>query len=371
LFDNVLDFQQGTGYDVISQRRRQLPPADAVYLGFSCKDLSHLNKSSSSAKGCVRLSSLRTGGTLKGCVDYIKRVRPKLVYLENVAAIEDMDKTWGTSNADEVVSMVADLGYILVHKVLDARQHGAPQRRTRWWGMAVLVKTDGQPLTAQEDIAYEEQKQDVLQNLADMEMAPVSLDHVLMPEDSDELQEWQEWRHKASLDKQDDVVEGMEENDAKEVKEERWQDLHKEMFRSKGWRWPPVLELMYDLQEMAKLSTLPRRSQEIVCYHDLLKGKLSDDDVEVIMDVSQSLHRVHPVRGASPCVIPRGVLWARKRMRALEPNEALALQGLKLRTVSDVATFTRSEMLSLAGNAFCASTAMACTMATLAVFPFD
>lgn len=101
-----------------------------------------MNTHSAQARSCVRLKTLRTGGTLAATVDYVRDMKPRLVLLENVAAIEESDKVHGTSNCDELVATFATLGYAVTHVVLDARRHGAAQRRKRWWAIAVRVNED-------------------------------------------------------------------------------------------------------------------------------------------------------------------------------------------------------------------------------------
>jgi hypothetical protein len=44
-------------------------------------------------------------------MSYITAVNPRWVFLENVTAIECVDEECGTSNADEIARIFADLGY--------------------------------------------------------------------------------------------------------------------------------------------------------------------------------------------------------------------------------------------------------------------
>jgi site-specific DNA-cytosine methylase len=61
------------------------------------------------------------------------------VFLENVTAICDVDRTSGRSNADDIATKLASIGYFCCSAVYDSRRHGSPQRRTRWWCAAVRV----------------------------------------------------------------------------------------------------------------------------------------------------------------------------------------------------------------------------------------
>ena len=114
------------------------------------------------------------------------------------------------------------------------------------------------------------------------------------------------------------------------------------------------------------LTLLPLRSQDIVAFHDLKFGRVTEG--EEIIDVSQSLGRIAVAQDAIPCTLPKGTPWARRRFRIVEPNETLACQGLPRKTFQELENFTRSELQSLAGNAFSGNTALACSLAALVAF---
>ena len=114
--------------------------------------------------------------------------------------------------------------------------------------------------------------------------------------------------------------------------------------------------------------SLPSRSQEIVYFFDSYYGRAKTEDV---IDVSQSIFRVPKLAEALPCICPRGLPWLRKRFRRVAPNECLQAQGISLRTASEVASFSDAELMSLAGNAFSAYTAMAMTIAGMSSFGFE
>ena len=90
-----------------------------------------------------------------------------------------------------------------------------------------------------------------------------------------------------------------------------------------------------------------------------------------VIDVSQSIFRVPRLAEALPCICPRGLPWLRKRFLRAAPNECLQAQGISLRTASAVASFSDAELMSLAGNAFSAYTAMAMTIAGMSSFGFE
>ena len=138
LFDDITDVPSMRAFDVLSGTTKSVPPSHFTYIGFSCKDVSHLNVNAQASRGCVKSGTLRTGHTLRCSLGYVRLVKPYFVGLENVAALDDCDAT-GTSNADDLVEAFEELGYIVVRQVVNCRSHGAMQRRTRWWGIAWLV----------------------------------------------------------------------------------------------------------------------------------------------------------------------------------------------------------------------------------------
>ena len=267
LFSDISDVPSGRAFDIRSGSMRAVPPTDLLFVGFSCEDVSQLNTRRSSAKSCVRSASLRTGQTLAHSLKYIESIRPYLIRLENVAALDDVDPSTGDSNASDVVSLLESLGYFVTYQVVDARQHGSAQRRTRWWGVAVRLSENS--LTA-EDIDYmEPARESLLSVLEDVEMDQMSLDSVLLPEGSDELAEWQRWRRGADEEVEWKDGQSSDEEQRPEVtetetkkSEANWPDLHAEIFRVRGLRFPLCLEMCYSAQELHKLAAeFPLRPQ--------------------------------------------------------------------------------------------------------------
>lgn len=145
-----------------------------------------------------------------------------------------------------------------------------------------------------------------------------------------------------------------------------WPALHAESFRCKGLRYPVRLELFYSAWELGRLSVLPARCQEVVAWFDMTLGRVQHDADEQVIDVSQSINRAPWAVAASTCVVPRGMMWLRKRFRLMQPNEGLAAQGFPLYTRRQLSAFSESEVADLAGNTFCSHTALAFIVAALA-----
>jgi DNA (cytosine-5)-methyltransferase 1 len=115
--------------DVRTLRGDDLPPVDIIVGGFPCQDVS----SAGSRKG---LDGERSG-LYRELIRLVGELRPKFVFLENVAAIRP--------HAWRVVQDLAGLGFDCRWGVISAAQVGAPHKRDRWWlaGKAVAHTSGG------------------------------------------------------------------------------------------------------------------------------------------------------------------------------------------------------------------------------------
>ena len=113
-----------------------------------------------------------------------------VAFFENVAAILDADVQTGISNTDDIREIFAQSGDLLCDSICNSFYHGVPHRRPRWWAVAVQVSSE--PLTEEEIASYSAQVADFHPGLEMLRLKPVSLDEILMQEDSDELKVRQE-----------------------------------------------------------------------------------------------------------------------------------------------------------------------------------
>ena len=253
--------------------------------------------------------------------------------------------------------MLKGMGYWLIESVCDSRCHGSAQRRTRWWGIAVLVEDTEWDID--DSALYQTLSDKVHQILNDIRLGPGLLTSVLMKPDCPDLAEWQALRIKDRAARTVDDEKG-------QLK--LWPQQHFDFFREHDLRHPPVLELHYTEAHLAHLrSIMTARMLEIVLFFDLTRGKLSGDDEEEVIDLSQMITRVRCETGGTSCCIPRSQFWLRKACRFIEPSECLALQGMPLYGFHSMSRFPKTDLCNLAGNAFSAHTAMACTIAALTV----
>lgn len=103
--------------DLTSIDWRTVAPVDIVTAGFPCQDISYNGRGVGIEKGA-------RSGIWKNIVGGLRVLRPKLVIVENVAAIR-------RRGLDRVLGDLAELGYYAVWTSIRASDVGAPHRRER------------------------------------------------------------------------------------------------------------------------------------------------------------------------------------------------------------------------------------------------
>jgi len=108
--------------DIRTLRAGMLPGfADVIYGGFPCQDISVAGRGEG-------LEGERSGLFFE-IARLVGEIRPRFVFLENVAAIT-------VRGADRVVGELCKLGYDCRWGILSAADVGANHRRERWWCLA-------------------------------------------------------------------------------------------------------------------------------------------------------------------------------------------------------------------------------------------
>jgi DNA (cytosine-5)-methyltransferase 1 len=107
--------------DVREVGAHNLEPIDVLCAGFPCQDISVAGK----GEGLDGEKS----GLWWECFRLISELRPRIIVLENVAAIT-------FRGGREVVGSLASIGYDTEWQVISARMFGAPHRRDRWFAVA-------------------------------------------------------------------------------------------------------------------------------------------------------------------------------------------------------------------------------------------
>lgn len=103
--------------------------ADIIAAGFPCQDISYNGRGAGIEKGA-------RSGIWKNIVECLRVLRPKLVVVENVAAIRKR-------GLDRVLGDLAELGYYAVWTSVRASEIGAPHRRERVFILAYQREASG------------------------------------------------------------------------------------------------------------------------------------------------------------------------------------------------------------------------------------
>ena len=107
-------------------RTAQFPPADMIAAGFPCQDISNAGKRAGIAGA--------RSGLFQSVVDAASALRPRIILLENVAAIRHEGR-----GLVHVLGELAALGYDAEWHCIPASHIGAPHNRDRIWVVAHAV----------------------------------------------------------------------------------------------------------------------------------------------------------------------------------------------------------------------------------------
>ena len=101
----------------------------------------------------------------------------------------------------------------------------------------------------------------------------------------------------------------------------RFHEVHHAHFRAHGLSYPPQYSLHYTTEQIKRLQTLPERCREIIYFWDKTKP-IPEAPHEQAIDVGQTIFRVPHCEDATPCLLPKSLMWLRRSFRLLEPPEA-------------------------------------------------
>lgn len=108
--------------DITEVDEKEIPEHDILCAGFPCQPFSI---------GGKRLGFEDTRGTLFfDVLRILKEKRPATFFLENVAGLCNHD---GGKTIDTIIGCLKEIGYIPIFKVINAKDVGYPQNRSRWY----------------------------------------------------------------------------------------------------------------------------------------------------------------------------------------------------------------------------------------------
>ena len=104
--------------------------------GFSCKNMSKLNKDKQDYGNCICEKKGTSGVTFDGVIGHVRSFLPLMVCLENVA-------TMGKANIAAVLEALDLAGYLPISLELDSKSYGVPMSRPRVYFLAMLRPAEG------------------------------------------------------------------------------------------------------------------------------------------------------------------------------------------------------------------------------------
>lgn len=131
----------------------------------------------------------------------------------------------------------------------------------------------------------------------------------------------------------------------------KWTLQHANFYRAKGISWPPSTDHLREA--CGRRVQVSRRESEIIYMMNELHPVDPASDVEVTVDISQSIDRVAQGIGIVHCLTPGQKVFLRRRMRFLLGEESLRIQGLWAEDAAIIKSLSDKQLQDLAGNAFC------------------
>merc|ERR1719491_731404 len=380
LFDDVTTLGQKQALDVISGTKKDVPGnADVIIAGFSCKDLSGMNRNRKTLEEMGQ-----SGQTLQGCLDYIAAYRPKAVIFENVRNICTKNQETDLRQVDLVMVALRRLGYNAGWKLVDTCNYYLPQSRSRVWmwghrdasrapssipNKAPSVQRLTEELVAAEDKAAAVRESEANAKLNTVvtalleklqEPAAIHFDDVLLEDDDPRVEEYNESLR--GRDKNKCAIQAT----AKltwDVKIQQHRDALRNRFSKPytSYRGAPWLSMLNPRErELCDLN-----------FNEVYESRGIDARHHpMLWELSQSAGRVPGTRTreqrmhCSPCILP-GNLWHTTRRRYLLGREKLRLQGIFGEDLVDLSVCSEKTLGDLAGNAFSATVAAANILAML------
>jgi hypothetical protein len=324
-------------YEVTSQSNLPCPDLDALCVGFTCTELSHLHKDGQKTLSIV---DGKTSTTLHGILRIVYRKLQKLVVLENVKALLGEARSGDAgkirANLSTLVEMLEATGYTV--EVLLLTGCGLPQNRPRVYIFAGRTVGSG-PMDT-----FVRPPNEFASGMTDA-VHPVHLESVQFAEDSTEYQNAMHGSVPDPFSKGD------------------WPSLHRKIYEKADLNWPlsrqEYIEYFGPLLSAGKtIDDLPwcHRAKHILYL--IVRTHAADLRFNrLFVDVSQAIGRARPMRGCLPCVTPKGDFVELPVLKRVSGEELLRVQGLFFARCPHIRNCRSGLLQSIAGNAFGAGSA--------------
>ena len=349
LFADVRVLAEGPCHDYVSGTLTEVDVVDVLIAGTSCKDASRLNNHHTKRLSSVETASHTTGGTFQGFARLVRKFgrRCRVVFLENVTSLKDLDPKTGRSNFDGVARTMRSMGFRFISAEFSARDVGLPVSRPRLYMAGVRCPDEAEAQGCADNVL-----QSIFSGASN-----VPLKSLLCSKRRGSVSLQQAWMPEA-LTRGDRFVPVVE-NEAK------WHQLHR-----KAWLQIPS---KVKQQEGAKIAdnhwlyTLPPRSRDLLLFANCRAQMSGHKGLSISLQISLNWVKESPATHL-PTLVPNGILWLIGEGRPLLGVEALRLQGCDPSMLPGLApeSHNSSFLMNLAGNAFCVYQFCAWFFATLA-----
>ena len=343
--------------DVCSLADSTSAPTDlfAFNLGFSCKDLSTLNRFSlhfrDECSDTERDVSSRgtTGKTWAGCLGFVAVIKPLILWIENVrAALQG--KNWSRIEQD-----LKEQGYTVVGVCLNTAKYGIPQHRQRAYIVAVHNRMPVYNMDRCKEL------------ILHLECTPYPIEAFLLSDNHPYIKEFMEKkRNKVALMQ----AKAQLQLNPKKVSK-RWIVDHWKTRRNLNLRVHSHAAVE-KAEAITTLNALTEREQDMlnmVCSMPVAMHQHAS--LELKHSASRVLKHGKTVRHETTCLLPssRMLLLQHQPQRLLTGLEALHMQGIPVPAMLQASRADVADdklFMSMAGNAFSSGPCAAVMIATLA-----
>jgi len=316
----------------------------------------------------------QSGATLRGCLEYIERYRPRVVMLENVYAIDRADQH-GLKQVNIVMEGLRARGYVAGYSLCNSCDYYVPQIRHRIWMWGYRISKEGPRATMSDsekdairiqatNVGNEinPQVQSMLRFLE--EPSALHFEDCMLPDDDPRVVEFLRQQYARKDAKTKDQEEGpVEKKGRSKTAKLTWEQkysLHRMKMQYQQER-PYTSERGAAWKKMLNDRTM--ELLDLKCLDVMNEQSIDPREVPMLWDLAQSVERVPGTRvrrdrqNYATCILPTP-LWHTSRHRFLMGIEKLALQGIFPEDLQDTA-FPQNLLGDLAGNAFTSTVCLA------------
>ena len=342
--------------DYVSGGNKALEPIVIMIGGTSCKDASRLNVHHRHRMSVMQSGSETTGSTFAAFMAIAKKMKPKRIYLENVASLKDKPVKLETeserqlSNFESVHMIVNEHGRTFIHEEFEPLHVGIPVRRRRIY-MEGREANDDEPISVVRERRLQASLTRTMSSIF-RASGPVSLDDLLLPEYDEMAEDWLVVNKKTKAD-----IDGSGQPEDPDWQwPVEWHSQHAALWKEIPFAVDKALHRAA-FEDNCFFHAMCPREQDVLlmqlCNQPFAQSISSKD----AFGLEATAERIAMGSTVSiPCVVPNSRIWLASRRRFLLGIEGLLLQGCD---PSDLCAlrpqrWSNHFLMNLSGNAFCA-----------------